>query len=419
MKETNPHFNLLLFFAGLGGAIYVQQFGTFAISEPLLVSVALAFVFFSRDLPRCFGGLLFVTLLWIVGVLVSDLYNEIDVSSTVKLTGSVTLFFINILSFYVLLRKRPGGAVYFVAGNMISYLLQFYYFPPPLAKEEFINDFYEAEHVLFTWVALTHYVAMMSFAGILWFFGWTRLSALVLLVAAGGALYLGSRAYFLIGLISAIALYFMGRIDVNSYLNKARSFSIVKLAKITALILLGTYAASLIYKEAALSGVLGDYAHEKYVEQSKVEGFGLASGRLDFFESVYAIARSPLLGYGSYAVDDVGIQTDFFKLMGITSKEPKELVPCHSHILGAWVWSGLLSLPFWLLLTYRIGRSLFEVYDFRLIGICIPYAAFVIWHMFFSPIGYRVDLSFFVGMLFALSQGRLKNSACGDPVKER
>jgi hypothetical protein len=248
----------------------------------------------------------------------------------------------------------------------------------------------------------------MSLAGVLWYMGWVKTSVFIIFVAAVASLYLGSRAYFLIGLFSTFFLFLLARSGEENI--TFRKLSGIKLLKFVFYIFLITFLASVIYKEAALSGLLGDFAYEKYLSQSSVKGLGLASGRLDFFESVYAVVNSPIVGYGSYAIDDVHIRANFASAFGlpVPQKAEGELIPCHSHILGAWVWSGLLSVPFWVMLINKIIRSLFVVHDFRLLGICIPFALFLMWHILFSPIGYRVDLCFFVGFLFALTHAKVR-----------
>jgi hypothetical protein len=389
--------NFLLFLIGLGGAVYMKGYGTFAYSEPVLASMGLVLML-SRGIPKSLKNFLFVTLLWVTGIVLSGMYNQVDISNTIKLVGAVLLFYFDILSFYFLFRRVPEGAIYFVAGNMISYLIQFYYLPPPLVKEDFDNNFNDAEHVINTWIALTHYVAAISLSGILWFFGKMRLSILVMLIASAGALYLGSRAYFLTGFISSVLMCFaFFRPNVDGI------FSRINLVKVLSLIALSTVAANSIYKEAAISGMLGEYAYYKYEVQSEVEGFGVSSGRMDFFVSLYAIARSPLLGYGANAPDNDGIQSDFYKLVGLNSMDVKADVPNHSHILGAWIWSGILSVPFWIFILQKIYNGFLSLRNHRLSCVCISYTIFALWHILFSPLAYRIDLCFLVGLFFALS----------------
>lgn len=397
----------LAFYSGLGGAIYVQIFGTFAVAEIFLVFISVVAILYFGKLPRNLNFLLLFTVLWVVGILVSDLYNKAQISNTIKLVGSVSLFYIDILAFYIIFRKNIKLVPYFLAGSSISYLLQFYVFPPPLAAEMFGRDFSEIEVVMLTWVALTHYVAMMAVSGILWYFSYRRISLILNLIAAVGALYLGSRAYFLVGMISLAILLFTHYILLRRGSSPERRVGFSQLLILFVVIIFSIFLATLIYQEAAKNDILGDYAYNKFSEQANVEGLGLASGRLDFFESLYSVAQRPILGYGSYAIDDLGVQTDFYKLIGANGKESKELIPCHSHILGAWVWSGILSLPFWLFAFWHIGRNLFYNYDERFIGVIIPYSIFIFWHMLFSPIGYRVDLAFLIGLIFALRQPRL------------
>jgi O-antigen ligase len=179
-------------------------------------------------------------------------------------------------------------------------------------------------------------------------------------------------------------------------------------------LLLGTaFAALKLYGTAAESGSLGDKAREKYEAQSALGDLGLIlGGRSEWLVTLEAIRDSPLFGHGSWAKDQYYAERRQVLLyqLGFTDsvREPKDdLIPTHSHLLGAWVEAGFGGVIFWLGILALIAAALRRLYasDDPL----RPYLVFVmflfIWDILFSPFGAQRRLTngfFMVVVLFAL-----------------
>jgi len=82
------------------------------------------------------------------------------------------------------------------------------------------------------------------------------------------------------------------------------------------------------------------------------------------------------------------------------------LIPTHSHIFGAWVWSGILGLAFWVYFLIVVGRGLAALIRVRpWLG---PYLAYMLslafWDVFFSPFAStrRITVSFLLASVIYL-----------------
>lgn len=408
----NPITNLASFLSGLFGVIFIKAFGTFSLAEPLLIAVVAFRLLSGLKIPSVFSKLALFSGLWLLGVFISDLFNQSDEQQTIKMLGVVILFYLNTLGLYILLNENTQGRILFLIGLAISYLLQFYYFPPPLMAEDFASNFNGAEHVYLTWVAITHFLSAIALAAVAWSLGYQRLSALLLLAASFATLYLGSRAFFLIGVIATAGLFYAHSASkrgtaIESIFRMKKSTMIKGSAGIVLLMMIAT----LLYGYLAQEGVLGDFAQHKYQSQKEVETFGLASGRIDFFESLYAISKNPFLGYGSYANDGGEASREFYSILGISSLEPRDYLPNHSHLLGTWTYSGLLALPMWIYLIALSIKASFHSRTYNEFGILLPYSLLALWNILFSPLGYRIELCFlFAIALMATKKKGLRNT---------
>lgn len=186
---------------------------------------------------------------------------------------------------------------------------------------------------------------------------------------------------------------------------------------------------TLVYKEAASRGFMGENALKKYEVQMKGRKSGalatLMAGRLEFFVGSYIAFKRPIVGYGPWALDYDGYYSDFLTKYG--SAEDYEsylkyyewqlkngqsfitLIPAHSHIVGFWVWYGIFGLVFWIYILFQIVRY------FRRDLATVPYwygmlAAMTpsfLWSVFFSPFGDRVGEAMFIVFLLMTKAVRL------------
>lgn len=172
---------------------------------------------------------------------------------------------------------------------------------------------------------------------------------------------------------------------------------------------LGTAA---LYRYAASSGLLGEFAQNAYEQQSTGDYGVLLGGRSAILGSIPAIYDSPILGHGSWARDPIYVlaQIEALYLAGYddtSSVENEELeegyVPAHSYIFGAWVEAGILGAICWVWVLLLAVRVLLRVFPSRMV--LHPLVAFcaisLTWDSVFSPYGAqaRIIVPYYLVML--------------------
>ena len=129
--------------------------------------------------------------------------------------------------------------------------------------------------------------------------------------------------------------------------------------------------------------------------------------RSDAFQSLFLISNNPIIGYGSYAKDKNELIRQFDKE---TNRSKNDLLPGHSYILGAWVYSGILGALFWIYILYLIFVFIKDkiLLDDKLIGINVLLSFQMLWNILFSPFADRLNFLFFITL--AVIQINLKKS---------
>lgn len=200
-----------------------------------------------------------------------------------------------------------------------------------------------------------------------------------------------------------------------------KSLSLGKAAKVVIIALTSLMAVSSLYFTAVESGWLGRRGTQR-VERSEAQDLDpvlnvLLGSRPQILISGYAITRKPFLGFGSWPQNCEYIQK--FKEreneLGITSPvglgfmyrntRTPCLIPTHSHLIGAWVWSGILGVPIWLsvwvLTAWWIARAIGDRKYLELAPILI--AADLLWAILFSPFAgqARITEALFIAIIFS------------------
>lgn len=179
-------------------------------------------------------------------------------------------------------------------------------------------------------------------------------------------------------------------------------------------LLLGTAVAALKgYGWAAQAGYLGEKSKAKYETQAVLGDLGiLLGGRNESLVTVQAIMDSPLIGHGSWAKDRYYAELRQLMLykLGFVNRfiEPEnDLIPTHSHLLGAWVEAGVGGALFWLAILGMIMATLRRLYASN--DPIRPYLVFLmflfVWDILFSPFGAQRRLTdgfLLVAMLYGL-----------------
>jgi len=154
----------------------------------------------------------------------------------------------------------------------------------------------------------------------------------------------------------------------------------------------GAYLTLAVYEKAVLSGMLGEEALLKYRMQSGSYGI-LLGGRAELLVSSRAIMDSPIIGHGSWAKNRYYAELLFVlkHQLGyeVHGGPMSDLIPTHSHLMGAWVEAGILGPGFWvasLVLSWRALLLLLRTKN-RLAPLLVFFAALLIWDILFSPYG--------------------------------
>lgn len=133
---------------------------------------------------------------------------------------------------------------------------------------------------------------------------------------------------------------------------------------------------------------------EKYRAQAAGEYGVFIGGRPEILVSSIAIADSPLIGHGSWAIDKAGYLSTYAQLryqLGYVDNEEVEdlgldLIPVHSYLFGAMVWAGVLGGVFWIYVIHWLITCFFK-YKVNLEFYFYVGGITLIWNILFSPFG--------------------------------
>ena len=211
-----------------------------------------------------------------------------------------------------------------------------------------------------------------------------------------GEICLGAAFYFVITRI-------LQRRALEGRTYKLRTLIVISLMSVIGLT--GTFWA---YRRAAASGIMGDDARKKYEEQSNGDYGLLLGGRAELFSSVPAVIDSPILGHGSFSKDPKYLLIEQQALASLGYKagdvDPEMLeeglIPTHSHIMGAWVYAGLLGGLFWGWTWLLVCKMLLRSYPsgIKLLPLASYVAFDLLWDILFSPYGAqaRILIPFYI-----------------------
>lgn len=222
------------------------------------------------------------------------------------------------------------------------------------------------------------------------------------LAAAGLNLVLGFRS--MMGICLAVSVLLALGV-LGAHRNRGpRRVSGARIGMVMAAGFVALFAGSQAYAKLAAEGILGREAQRKQLIESRGGDFTLLQGRPEFFVSSLAIRDSPIIGHGSWASD----RQYLFELKAREFRRPISLrydqpIPAHSHLLGAWVEGGVLSIAVWLWVLYLALGAVIAAVGSR--DRWAPLVMFVgilaMWDVLFSPFGAerRVLTAFYVLVL--------------------
>jgi hypothetical protein len=378
--------NIIPFLTASTMVIPITLVGTFRLGEILIL---LLFPFYIRSMMQALRNrevslLMLGGGLWFVSQVLSDLVNGTPSSKYIRGWGNIVLTMINFLFYCGLYRDRyrshVGTIIGMAFGGAFGAFYLYFYGDKSQVNPEQLWDFYVSAwaYPCFGFLA---YAAFGTFP-------WLVIGA-GLVYGIVGNIY-GGRSDGLIALSSTMIFCYLwysllsGQKDLRYLFRNG--------AVLAGLLMIPFF---LLYVHYAQSGVLGktakvqiDLAKNPY---NPVEVLLLA--RNESVIAIDAIAEKPLLGHGSWANPMHLRKLYLLKMREIYgAKAPKTLVhdvlPVHSVLLGAWVFSGLVGFLYWIVVIVRtlaLTDRVLRYGSVAMVAIAVVYLPFFGWHVMFSP----------------------------------
>lgn len=323
-----------------------------------------------------------LALLWLFGQVATDIVRATVFSDYVRGWAKIGFTLINFCALYLLLYGYQHRLTLYAIGLATGGLISYFVNPSPYAVDYPWKFGYGAP---ITWLLILLVVGIIKHRRM-----GPYIASGMLVGAATLNIFMGFRS--LGGICFLAASYIFLQVHWGERLACVRTWQ--RQAFLIGLVLAASGVAVFkMYDYSARSGLLGKDAQELYESQAYGEYGLLLGGRSEVLVSSRAILDSPFLGHGSWAKDDqyssllIVLRRQAGYVGGADDEE--DLIPTHSHLLGAWVEAGLLGVIFWVWVLSLPVRVLLR--PNREIDCMTPLTAFVafllIWDIFFSPYG--------------------------------
>ncbi len=392
----------MLLYLGLGAlcAIKVNVIGEVYIGEFVAAAYALA-VLSTLRIERTYASFLGLTLVWAFAQALSDLSNGTPLNSSIKGVLAPGVFFLTVFAIGTHFGQGSSKRIwYFLIGAALSEIVSIGRAP----TEQMLYNPWKWGYAMPVLMLLLCYLSMAR-AGAL------RI-ALCILAYCTVSVVFDFRSAAGLPLL-ALAIYLMRRTSVVAWV---RSLTYTRggiplLFGVLVLVIAALNALfSMIFAHAGEFGFLTPEAAHKYTVQATSDLGILFGGRSEILVSMRAFLDAPLLGHGSWAVDHNGYQDAYSVMvyqMGAALDDKivvtdDTLIPAHSFLMGALIWSGIVGGLYWVCMLARtlwlFVRNMPAMPIFFYVG-----TAQFVWDVFFSPFSadHRWESAIFLGMLFA------------------
>ena len=392
---------------GLGTNLYVSLIGYISFAEIMLlfgipvILVQLPSLYLDSYAKVTIG----LMVVWLMSAILVDAYRSTPFELALRGWARVGLILLSFVVFHKILTTNPKLYAVYLIGFAISACVGLYVFKGGsiLAKEE------AGGYIDRNW---THYYNY-AFSAIILAFSFLlskkyhQFGIAVLVISGSINIIMGSRSTGGIMLVSA-AIATMVKLGGSNSKTSSNEF------KIASLLFVGLFSVNAVYfaySTAAESGLLGEKAYLKYESQNVSDGGIILGGRTAVLAGALAVIDSPIIGYGSRAIDTGGFMIRAMAMTGMIP--PQEVLsaqgarlPTHSHILEGWTEHGIAAGLFWLYFVYQLYRfgtvSIFVHKDY-LLGNCLLLTT-LCWSVCFSPVGSRVYTGAYIAYVIAMNR---------------
>jgi len=385
--QTKFDFNLAVFFLGSISSIKLSLGGEFFFGELFFILYLLLkarHLRFTNIEKRLF----FFALLWASAQFFSDILNKTELIASIKGVGAPIVFVFSMLGLVTYFRKKLNNLPSFLLGFFFFKLIQVLLIPGEYAQLN-LWKWGLGSSILMLFIVYTSFFRKSNYL--------TPVLIVIILFFLT-SLFFNARTMAFFPLLAFLFFYYVNldkKLSVPTFFKKNINLSKLIIIAIPLLLIVNFFFTELFSSEAFLS-LLPELAAEKYRMQASGSYGALLGGRTELFVSLKAFFDSPIIGHGSWARDTSGIYiSQYFQLLykfGYLQNEAKlfdyelGLIPVHSYIMGAMVWSGILGGLFWIYLLRELIRTFFSYmrslpyyYYYGMLGL--------VWSIFFSPFG--------------------------------
>jgi hypothetical protein len=376
LQKPNTRQRTVIFFLMFSSFFTVQFVGSLILVELVFLVLFLAHGMNGRlrivaRYLKPFSTLLVIA---IAGQLVVDFVHSTPADMTLKGFSLILFTSVNLCTIAILTSFDKTASQVALIGYALGGLAGFLFQPNTYARSEIwkFGIGYPLTLILFCLLSVPKFQK------------YKRLSLGVVLFVSSVSLLQGARSLGLLTFISA--LFFTLR-------HKTSTQKQVSTLKVFVILFASTMVFATIYNNLASDGSLGVKAQSKYISQTSVGSNIIVNSRTELVFTGRAIADSPILGFGSYAIMTPELQSKIINFLSTNEisfdmapliRNYGDRIPVHSMILQWWLFFGILGVCFPLyLLIFYLKSFKFSKYD----PLCYYLALSGIWNVLFSPYG--------------------------------
>lgn len=333
------------------GIIFAQKLsiaGEFFFGE-IAALAYLALTARKTSFPKGTRSLIAAGFLWAFCQLISDQINETLHLDSFKGVGAPILFTLTLLGLYCLIsrniEKLPSLLIGIYLGNITDLFTYSYdYFsgnPWKWGISQMVIGVYSVYFTFF--LKRTRNLQLITFISI-----FTVIS-----------LFNDSRSMAMLPIIAAISYLLLQSNRPNKALRFLNGkFAVAKFAAIIfTFLFVANSMLTAIFSSSWILNNLPEESAKKFQMQASGEYGILLGGRSELLISIEAFFDKPWFGHGSWAKDKNGYQDKLAWIkynLGYSENDQStytlDLIPVHSHLMGALVWAGIGGGIFWILL---------------------------------------------------------------------
>ncbi len=379
---------MLAFMIAVATSFSVKLVGDLPVAEALLIPLFPIFIVVAgrRALRPRLKVVLLLMGLWLFGQALTDIYRGTATIDWMRGNASILFFAMDVVCIAALLERNDRRKIIFIAGLAIGTYLVTRFHPSSAAIEEPWKFGYAYGSIVLVVLISCHFYRRRRYMMVRLLFGFIVFVNLI-------ENYRSPMLNLLVAFVLVVPII-PERVGQQRLL--PRTGSAMHVVVLVGMALGAGLAASSLVKVVTSSGLLSEEARQKNLDQANAGGL-LLGGRPEIKVSIRAVGDSPILGHGSWPKEHkyVMMMWEIQAAQGMRSDvrvaeaDIGGNIPSHSHLMGAWVWAGVLGAVFWFYIIWLVIKGLMSVSILR--PPLAPIYAYLMveffWIVLFSPFG--------------------------------